>query len=379
MSTDDFAATVMAPTAPRQANRHLRPTPRYALLWGAPQPLVLEQGGVLPDVRLRYQTYGRLNARRNNAILIFHSLSASAHLAGRYDDTAWSGLSPLEQAFGRQGWWNGLVGPGQVFDTDRYYLICANHLGSCYGSTGPLSINPQHGQGYGPAFPAVTVRDLARVQERLLDHLSVDTAILIGGSLGGMVALEFALLFPQRSKKLIVMAAPARHGPWARGWNRLAREAIQRDSGFHNGRYRQQPAGLALARAISTLSYLAPPSFEARWGAEPAQSESYLLDQGEQFTQRFDANSYLTLSAAMDSHDVGKDRGGLAQALAGLKPPALFIGVDTDLLYPGAEVEDAARLAGAEFALLRSPHGHDAFLLEEQQVAALLEPFLNPS
>ncbi len=198
----------------------------------------------------------------------------------------------------------------------------------------------------------------------------------VGGSLGGMVALEFALAFPRRSKKLIVMAAPARHGPWARAWNSLAREAIRLDPGYHGGRYRRQPAGLALARAIATLSYRAPSSFELRWGPEPLRGEAYLLRQGGTFVGRFDANSYLTLSDAMDSHDVGKGRGGLSRALAGLKPPALFVGIDSDLLYPGAEVEEAARLARAEFVLLRSPHGHDAFLLEEQQVAALVEPFL---
>jgi homoserine O-acetyltransferase len=303
-------------------------------------------------------------------------LTGSAHLAGRYSETVWAGLSTHEQAFGRQGWWDTLVGPGKAFDTRRYYIVCANHLGSCYGSTGPLARDPRHGHPYGPKFPAVTVGDLVRVQGRLLERLSVEAAVLVGGSLGGMVALEFALSFPRRSKQLIVMAAPARHGPWARAWNSLAREAIRLDPGYHGGRYRQQPAGLALARAIATLSYRAPRSFELRWGPEPLQGEAYLLRQGGKFVGRFDANSYLTLSDAMDSHDVGKTRGGLVKALARLKPPALFVGIDSDLLYPSAEVEEAARLAGAEFALLRSPHGHDAFLIEDQQVAALVEPFL---
>lgn len=346
------------------------------MLWDSSEGFALERGGVLPEVRLRYQTYGRLNARRDNAILIFHALTGSAHLAGRHSEAAWAGLSPQEQAFGRQGWWDALVGPGKAFDTRRHYVVCANHLGSCYGSTGPLARDPRHGHAFGPKFPPVTVGDLARVQERLLERLGVAAAVLVGGSLGGMVALEFALAFPRRSKKLIVMAAPARHGPWARAWNSLAREAIRLDPGYHGGRYRRQPAGLALARAIATLSYRAPSSFELRWGPEPLRGEAYLLRQGGTFVGRFDANSYLTLSDAMDSHDVGKGRGGLSRALAGLKPPALFVGIDSDLLYPGAEVEEAARLARAEFVLLRSPHGHDAFLLEEQQVAAVVGPFL---
>ena len=352
------------------------PSPCDVVLWTTPDGLVLERGGVLPEVRLRYQTYGSLNARRDNAILIFHALTGSAHLAGRYRKEVWAELSPLEQAFGHQGWWDRLVGPGKLFDTRRHYVICANHLGSCYGSTGPLSIDPRHGHPYGPKFPMVTVGDLARVQARLLDHLGVETAMLVGGSLGGMVALEFALAFPSRSRQLIVMAAPARHGPWARAWNRLAREAIRLDPGYHGGRYRKQPGGLALARSIATLSYRAAASFEQRWASEPAQGEAYLLRQGSHFLHRFDANSYLTLSQTMDSHDVGRGRGGLAKALARLKSPALFIGINSDLLYPSAEVADAARMAGAAFALLDSVHGHDAFLLEDTQVAVLVNEFL---
>jgi homoserine O-acetyltransferase len=388
MSTDVYgvAGAVRTPLPPERNSGHhsrsgppfrsLRPLPRDIVLWDSSERFTLERGGVLPEVRVRYETYGRLNTRRDNAILIFHALTGSAHLAGQYSDRVWAGLSPQEQAFGRRGWWDSLVGPGKVFDTRRHYIVCANHLGSCYGSTGPLARDPRHGHPYGPKFPAVTVGDLVRVQGRLLERLSVEAAVLVGGSLGGMVALEFALSFPRRSKQLIVMAAPARHGPWARAWNSLAREAIRLDPGYHGGRYRQQPAGLALARAIATLSYRAPRSFELRWGPEPLQGEAYLLRQGGKFVGRFDANSYLTLSDAMDSHDVGKTRGGLVKALARLKPPALFVGIDSDLLYPSAEVEEAARLAGAEFALLRSPHGHDAFLIEDQQVAALVEPFL---
>jgi len=354
----------------------IHPAPCDVELWAPPAGFALERGGVLPAVRLRYQTYGTLNARGDNAVLIFHALSGSAHVAGRYTREVWAALSPLEQGFGHQGWWDRLVGPGKVFDTRRYYVICANHLGSCYGSTGPLAIDPRHGHPYGPKFPAVTVRDLARAQAQLLDQLGVSSATLVGGSLGGMVALEFALEFPQRSARLIVLAAPARHGPWARGWNRLAREAIRLDPGYQGGRYRKQPGGLALARAIATLSYRTPDSFEQRWGPEPARGESYLKSQGSKFLHRFDANSYLTLSQAMDSHDVGRKRGGVAKALARLQARALFVGIDSDLLYPSTEVAETARRAGAEFALLSSPHGHDAFLIEDQQVAALLAPFL---
>ena len=355
----------------------LTPLPRDALLWSRAEGYTLELGGQLRQVSVRYQVYGRLNPERDNAILIFHALSGSAHLAGRYSNAVWARLSPGEQAFGREGWWNTMVGPGKLFDTDRYFVICANHLGSCYGSTGPLTRDLANGRRYGPEFPAVTVRDLARVQARLLDRLGVNQAVLIGGSLGGMVALEFALLFPERSRQLLLLAAPGRHGPWARAWNRLAREAIRQDQAYQAGSYHQQPGGLALARAIAMLSYRAPASFEQRWGAEPPAGEDYLLRQGEKFLDRFDANSYLVLSAAMDTHDVGRDRGGLKKALRQLRLPTLFLGIDTDILYPVTEIEELAQWAGADFALLRSPHGHDAFLIETRQVAQLLAPYLS--
>lgn len=207
--------TDVAPAAPSRSRRRLdpkaepSPLPRDALLGSC----LLESGERLPRVSLRYQSYGRLNSRGDNAVLLFHALTGSAHAAGRYADALWTGLSSAEQAFGRDGWWDAMIGPGKLFDTDRYYVICANHLGSCYGSTGPLAWNAASGHRYGPDFPAVTVRDLARAQARLLDCLGVSRAILVGGSLGGMVALEFALLFPERSRRLLLLAAPGRHGP----------------------------------------------------------------------------------------------------------------------------------------------------------------------
>lgn len=354
----------------------LAPVPRTARLWPVEEGCTLELGGFLPEISVRYETYGRLNARRDNAVLVFHALSGSAHLAGTYPKSVWVGLSPYERAFGRQGWWGDLVGSGNLFDTERFYIICANHLASCYGTTGPLALDPRSGRPYGPDFPTVTIRDLARVQARLLDHLGVERATLLGGSLGGMVALEFALLFPERSNRLAMLAAPGRHGPWARAWNRLAREAVRQDPAYHAGRYHAQPTGLGLARAISTLSYRAPHSFELRWGPEPSGGENYVLRQGKKFVNRFDANSYLALSEAMDTHDVGRGRGRLKKALKTLKIPALFIGIDTDILYPSAEIRELARFAHADFAQISSPHGHDAFLIEAQSVAALLAPFL---
>ena len=326
-------------------------------------------------MRPRLDTYGRLSRLRDNAVLVFHALTGSAHLAGTYDEATFQSLSPLEKAFGPQGWWDSLVGPGRILDPALYYVISANHLGSCYGSTGPLSVDPRTGRPYGKEFPPLTIRDLARAQARLLDHLGVEKAIVIGGSLGGMVALEFALMYPERVKKLVVLAAPARHGPWARAFNHLSRQAILLDPEYHAGH--PAPKGMALARGIAMMSYRAPRGFEARWGQEPEKGETYLDYQGEKFLKRFHAESYLVLSRAMDTHDVGRGRGGVEEALKRLKNlPSLFVGIDTDLLYPAEEVRQVARLSGGRYREIHSPHGHDAFLIETDQVEAILDSFL---
>jgi homoserine O-acetyltransferase len=329
----------------------------------------------LPEVRLRFETYGGLSRKRDNAVLVFHALTGSAHLAGVYDEATFQSLSPLERAFGKEGWWDSLVGPGRILDPSLYYVISANHLGSCYGSTGPLSLDPRTGKPYGKDFPPLTIRDLARAQARLLDHLGVEKATVIGGSLGGMVALEFALMYPERVRKLVVLAAPPRHGPWARAFNHLARQAILLDPEYQEGH--PAPRGMALARGIAMMSYRAPEGFAARWQEAPELGEAYLDYQGEKFLKRFHAESYLVLSRAMDTHDVGRGRGGLEAALRRLQDlPALFVGIDTDLLYPAWEVREAARLAGARYREIKSPHGHDAFLIETDQVEEILEAFL---
>ncbi|MFN4070425.1 MAG: homoserine O-acetyltransferase [Thermus caldifontis] len=351
------------------------PRPRTAVLFPRREGFYTEQGGFLPEVRLRFETYGRLSRLRDNAVLVFHALTGSAHLAGTYHEATLQELSPLERAFGPQGWWDALVGPGRILDPALYYVISANHLGSCYGSTGPLSLDPRTGKPYGKGFPRLTIRDLARAQARLLDHLGVEKAVVIGGSLGGMVALEFALMYPERVKKLVVLAAPARHGPWARAFNHLSRQAILLDPEYQAGH--PAPQGMALARGIAMMSYRAPRGFEARWGQEPEKGETYLDYQGEKFLKRFHAESYLVLSRAMDTHDVGRGRGGVEEALKRLKNlPSLFVGIDTDLLYPAEEVRQVARLSGGRYREIRSPHGHDAFLIETDQVEAILDSFL---
>ena len=368
----DHEALLIKP--PRSRGRVPPPVPLEARVAGA---FRLEQGGTLPELRLRYETYGRLDLERSNAVLVFHAWTGSAHLAGTYTQETLRSLPALEQAFGAEGWWDELAGPGRMLDTEKYFVICANHIGSCYGSTGPLSLNPATGRPYGPEFPRLTVRDLARAQAKLLDFLGIDKVTLLGGSLGGMVALEFALLYPQRVHKMVVLAAPAVHGPWARAFNRLSREAVRADPGYRGGYYAEQPTGLQLARAIAMLSFRSPDSFRLRWQQQPERGERYVLYQGEKFARRFDANAYLILSEAMDTHDVGRGRGGLEAALSRLRRiPSLFVGIDTDVLYTAQEVREMAAMSGGIYREIKSPHGHDAFLIETDQVENILADFL---
>lgn len=355
----------------------LRPVPRDAVLCPPPAGFRLESGVRIPEMLLRYETYGTLNAARDNVVWVFHALSGSAHLAGIYDEPTMARLSPREQAFGPLGWWADLVGPGRLLDTRHVFVVCANHPGSCYGSTGPCSTVPGRLEPFGPHFPRLTIRDLARAHALLMQDLGIPRATLIGGSLGGMVALEFALLHPDLVRQLLVIGTPAVQGPWSRAWNRLAREAIVNDPSFRAGRYGDsQPEGLALARALSMLSYRSPTGFAERWLNDPALGESYVLHHGAKFVERFDANAYLTLSHALDSHDVGRDRPSLEGALARLQCPALCIGIDSDILYHPEEVRRLAAMAGADYRELSSPHGHDAFLIDSAQLAALAGPFL---
>ncbi|WP_457630248.1 homoserine O-acetyltransferase family protein [Oceanithermus sp.] len=336
----------------------LIPEPAAGELYPRPQEARLGRfstgaGGVVDDLVLRYETYGELSPARDNAVIVFHALTGSAHAAGVYEEETLASLTAAERAFGPRGWWSEVVGPGRALDTGRYYVISVNAPGSCYGSSGPAG---------DPAFPQFSIRDMVRAQALLLERLGVPAVRVVGGSMGGMQALEFALSFPERTLALAVFAAPARQTAWARGWQHLQREALRRGD-------------LALARSLSMLSYRHPAGFEARWGDEPAQAESYLDYQGARFTERFDPASYDLLTRAMDDHDVGRGRGGVAAALAELRAPALFVGIDSDLLYPAALVERLARQVRGEYAEVTSPHGHDGFLIESDQVNRLLRAF----
>ncbi len=361
----------------------------------ASDPLPLERGGTLAPVDLAFETYGRPNAAGDNAVLVAHALTGSAHAAGTHDD---------EQV---PGWWDPLIGPGKAIDTDRFFVVSINVLGGCYGSTGPSSPRPDGEAPWGPDFPRYTMRDVVRAQKRLLERLGVTRlAAVVGGSMGGMQVLEWAAMEPDFVGAIVPIASCARHSAWAIGLNAVARRAITADPAWNGGRYprsAQPEAGLGLARAIAMLSYRSFDSLEAKFGRERVEAarsgeveddagrsdvlarmlsvgfeiESYLEYQGVKLSQRFDANTYLYLTRAMDDHDLTEGRGPLREVLGGMTMPALVVGIDSDVLYPEAEQRDIAeRLPNARYATLRSPHGHDAFLIEFPQLAAHLRRFL---
>ncbi|WP_456440526.1 homoserine O-acetyltransferase MetX [Caldithrix abyssi] len=359
-------------------------------LFESSRPLTLDSGHKLPAVQAAFETYGRLNAAGDNAILVCHALTGDAHAAGITQlDAQTLHKIPLYRSkkTDQPGWWDGLIGPGKALDTNRYFVVCSNILGSCYGTTGPMSVNPQSGRPYGPDFPEITVRDMVKVQKALLDALSVKSLVtVIGGSLGGMQVLEWALLFPQMVRSIVPIATAAGHSAWAIGFNHLARQAVMNDPHWQGGHYRRQPErGLALARQIGMISYRTDISFQHRFGRdkrndgkEPVfQVESYLAYQGEKLVKRFDANSFVLLTRALDSHDVGRDRGGIEQALHSICCPALCVGIDSDILYPAREQQEIARqIPQALYREIKSPDGHDAFLIEYEQLNAMVREFL---
>jgi homoserine O-acetyltransferase/O-succinyltransferase len=322
---------------------HLHTLPRFAL----------ECGATLAAVRQAYHLDGALNAACDNVVLVFHALTGSADAAG--------------------DWWSDVIGPGRALDTDRYAVLSPNLLGSCYGTTGP-STRP------GMAFPPVTTRDQARLAERLVRDLGVPSlALVAGGSLGGMVALEFLSEFPGRARAAVVLAAPASHGAQAIAWNHLQREALVL-GGDGDDR------GLALARQIGVLSYRTAAEFAARFGRTTAEEGRfavgrYLDHHGRKLVQRFDARTYRALIDAMDAHDIGRGRGGTDAALAALRAQDVALvaaGIPGDLLYAAEEVRAWAAVAGATYREIRSDRGHDAFLLETGQVSAILREALQP-
>ncbi|MFH1853629.1 MAG: homoserine O-acetyltransferase [Candidatus Neomarinimicrobiota bacterium] len=331
------------------------------------ESLTIENGQYLSPVPVAYKTWGRLNAQCDNAILVCHAFTGSADLAD---------------------WWGPLVGTGCALDTDRYFIISSNVLGSCYGTMGPASNNPVTGDVYGPDFPQFTIRDTVALQRALLDRLGIKCLVaVIGGSLGGMQVLEWAFQ-GNFARRLIPIATGGRHSAWCIGWSEVQRQAICNDPNWAGGRYYRNGhprVGLAQARQLAMLTYRSRGSFERRFGRQkmngsmsPFAISSYLEHQGIKLVERFDANSYIRLTEAMDTHDLARERGEYFSVLRSITQPALVIGVDSDLLYPVAEQEELVReIPNAELGVIRSTHGHDAFLIEFDQLGDLIETWLN--
>lgn len=327
------------------------------------QPPRLDAGTTLPRVDVAYRTWGRLDPHGANAVVVCHALTGSADV---------------------DRWWEPLLGPGRALDPDRDFIVASNVLGGCYGTTGPGDPVPGTDRAWGPEFPQVTVRDMVRVQKALLDELGVrHVRLVIGGSLGGMQVLEWGLLYPEFVGTLVPIATCGRHSAWAIGLSAAQRAALRADPRWRDGRYPAHDppaAGLAAARAIAMCSYRSPASLGDRFGrradGDGFAVESWIGQHGTRLVERFDANSYDLLTRAMDAHDVGRDRGGYAEALARLDRPALVVSIPSDVLYPPAEQDELARLLPrGRLARLPSPHGHDGFLIEAAALSALVKRF----
>jgi homoserine O-acetyltransferase/O-succinyltransferase len=403
------------------ANRRVRPrgplrpaagsagivSTQYFTFGSAEESLRLESGASLGPITLAYETYGELAPDGGNAILALHALSGDAHAAGWSVDpdapSAVDGVGADEkgiQPLGGLGWWDGMIGPGKAFDTDRYFVISSNIIGSCRGSTGPASIDPATGRPYGSRFPLVTVGDMVRAQRELLRHLGVNHLLAVsGGSLGGNQALQWALAYPRMVAGCIPIATCARLSAMGIAFNQIGRQAIRVDPNFRGGDYYDGPApevGLAIARMIGHVTYLSERSMEAKFGRRlrdkddysydfsvEFEVESYLRHQGASFVRRFDANSYLLITKAIDYFDLGKAFGGgsLERAFRGVPASFLVMSFSSDWLYPphqSREIVEALQANGVEvtYRNLRSSYGHDAFLLEEARQTRLIRAFL---
>jgi len=335
------------------------------------RPLRLDCGAVLASPTVAYETYGALDANGSNAVLICHALTGSAHVAG-VDDRD------------NRGWWDRLVGPGLAIDTDRYFVLATNVIGSCYGSTGPRSVDPATGAEYGATFPLVTIRDMVRAQRLALAQLGIDRLhAIVGGSMGGMQVLEWGLLYPDVPELLIPIATAARHSPWAVAFNAVAREAIAL------GRALNDPAaGLRLARKVAMLTYRSDLEFSERFGRERIvddpfavdgsfQVESWLEHHGRTLVERFDVDTFDAITRAMDLHDVTRGGRSLAETLGSIRQPTLCVGISSDILYPPHEQRELTRLIpNAVYREISSPCGHDAFLIEFEQLDRIVGEFL---
>ena len=329
-----------------------------------PDSLRLESGITISNVKIAYRTWGELNAERSNGVLVCHALTGSADA---------------------DEWWKGLIGSGCALDPTHDFIVCSNLLGGCYGTTGPLSSIPAGSGKYGGEFPAVTVRDMVRAQKNLLDHLGVrELQLVIGPSLGGMQALEWALMYPEQVRAIAPVGVSGKHSAWCIGTTEAQRQAIYADPNWADGKYTDDAPpekGLATARMMAMLSYRSWESLDERFGRTSDsdgtfQIASYLRYQGEKLHGRFDAVSYVRLTEAMNSHDISRGRGDYESVLAAMRVPALIVSVSSDSLYPPREQEELVRLMPrARYRTLESPHGHDGFLIEMEALGRIVRSF----
>ncbi len=348
--------------------------------------LQLESGRLLGPTTLAYETYGTLNAERSNAILVTHAWTGDAHAAGRHseDDR-------------KPGWWDDMIGPGKLLDTDRYFILCSNVIGSCKGSTGPTSINQRTGKPYNLSFPAIMVRDMVRAQKLLIDHLKLETLVtVIGGSMGAMQALEWGILYPEVVRSIIPIAGTGRTSPMAIALNAVARQAIFNDPMWKKGNYKPEHPptdGLALARGIGHISFLSDASMHLKFGRRFSardgmfdffgqfEVERYLEYNGSSFVDKFDTNSFLYLAKALDLYDVAWNFDSLEEALSNLQCPSLWFAFTSDWLYPPNQPEEVTRTLETlgkpvEYHLIESDYGHDSFLVEPEKFIPLAAEFL---
>jgi len=346
--------------------------------------LKLESGEKFGPVTLAYETYGVLDKKKSNAILVLHSLSGDAHAAGAHEGQD------------NPGWWDAMIGPGKAFDTDKYYVICSNVLGGCKGSTGPSSINPKTNKPYALDFPLISINDMASAQKRLVEHLGIEKLLsVVGGSMGGMQALSWLVRYPEKVRSAIPIATTARHSPQQIAFNEVGRQAIMADPDWRSGNYyggASPDKGLAVARMIGHITYMSDTSMAEKFGRQKKDSarefkftadfevEGYLRYRGDNFVKRFDANSYLYITKALDNFDISQGR-QLADVLQGIKAKVLVIAFKSDWLYPlyqSKEILKACKLSGVEatYCAINSTYGHDAFLLEIDEETHLIGHFL---
>ena len=357
---------------------------KYFTFAHPPDEFKLESGERIGPITLAYETYGKLNKQKSNAVLIFHALSGDAHAAG------------FHKGDEKSGWWENMIGPGKAFDTNKYFIICSNIIGGCRGSTGPSSINPKTNKPYGLNFPIITITDMVNAQRHLIDYLGIDCLLSVaGGSMGGMQVLEWLVSYPQRVRSAIPIATTVRHSPQQIAFNEVGRQAIMADANWKGGNYYDGPLparGLAVARMIGHITYMSDKSMEEKFGRRfrgdkqlfkftaDFEVEWYLQYRGNSFVKRFDANSYLYITKALDYFDAARGK-NLWEAFKGIKVKVLVMAFKSDWLYPAyqsQEIVKACKLAGLEaiYCEINSTYGHDAFLLETEEETHLVKYFL---